>query len=107
MKKLTGYPFTTVVAEQFGKKTEAPTPVVESTGTGGGIKLFCAGVGDNTPDAVNASRPIKDTELNNILLKKVIHEEIVEFCKNVLKELNNRTWQLKEYMSWERFVGGQ
>jgi lysyl-tRNA synthetase class II len=48
-----------------------------------------------------------DTELNNILLKKVIHEEIVEFCKNVLKECNNRTWQLKEYMSWERFVGGQ
>jgi hypothetical protein len=48
-----------------------------------------------------------DTELNNILLKKVMHEEIVDFCKNVLKELNNRTWQLKEYMSWERFVGGQ
>lgn len=48
-----------------------------------------------------------DTELNNILLKKVIHEEIAEFCKNVLKELNNRTWQLKEYMAWERFIGGQ
>jgi Recombination, repair and ssDNA binding protein UvsY len=48
-----------------------------------------------------------DTELNNILLKKVIHEEIVEFCKNVLKELNNRTWQLKSYMDWEKFVGGQ
>jgi hypothetical protein len=36
-----------------------------------------------------------------------MHEEIVEFCKQVLKELNNRTWQLKEYMSWERFIGGQ
>jgi lysyl-tRNA synthetase class II len=48
-----------------------------------------------------------DTELNSILLKKVMHEEIVEFCKQVLKELNNRTWQLKEYMSWERFIGGQ
>ena len=59
----TVYPFTTVVAEQFGKTTGAPTPIVESTGTGGGIKLFCAGTGDNTPDAVNASRPIKDTEL--------------------------------------------
>ena len=48
-----------------------------------------------------------DTELNNLLLKKVIHEEIVEFCKNVLKELNNRTWQLKSFMDWEKFVGGQ
>lgn len=48
-----------------------------------------------------------DVELNNILLKKVMHEEIVDFCKNVLKECNNRTWQLKEYMSWERFIGGQ
>lgn len=48
-----------------------------------------------------------DIELNNILLKKVIHEEIVEFCRNVLKELNNRTWQLKSYMDWEKFVGGQ
>ena len=48
-----------------------------------------------------------DVELNNILLKKVMHEEIVEFCKNVLKECNNRTWQLKSYMDWEKFVGGQ
>ena len=47
-----------------------------------------------------------DTELNNILLKKVMHEEIVEFCKSVLKELNNRTWQIKSYMDWERFIGG-
>lgn len=47
-----------------------------------------------------------DTDLNNMLLKKVVHEEIVDFCKNVLKELNNRTWQLKEYMAWERFIGG-
>ena len=59
----TVYPFTTAVAENFGKKTGAATPVVESTGTGGGIKLFCAGAGEDTPDAVNASRPIKDTEL--------------------------------------------
>jgi phosphate transport system substrate-binding protein len=58
----TVYPFTTAVAEQFGKTSGAPTPVVESTGTGGGIKLFCAGVGDEHPDAVNASRPMKDSE---------------------------------------------
>jgi len=48
-----------------------------------------------------------DPDLNNILLKKLMHEEIVEFCKNVLKECNNRTWQLKSYMDWEKFVGGQ
>jgi hypothetical protein len=48
-----------------------------------------------------------DPDLNNILLKKLMHEEIVEFCKNVLKECNNRTWQLRSYMDWERFIGGQ
>lgn len=59
----TVYPFTTAVAENFGKTTGNPTPVVESTGTGGGIKLFCAGAGEDTPDAVNASRPMKDSEI--------------------------------------------
>jgi len=48
-----------------------------------------------------------DEELNNLLLKKVINEEIVEFCKAVLKELSNRTWQLKTYIDYERFIGGQ
>lgn len=59
----TVYPFTTIVAEQFGKKTDLPTPIVESTGTGGGIKMFCEGAGEDTPDAVNASRAIKESEL--------------------------------------------
>jgi phosphate transport system substrate-binding protein len=58
----TVYPFTTAVAEQFSKKNSVSTPIVESTGTGGGIKLFCAGDGPDTPDAVNASRTIKDVE---------------------------------------------
>ncbi|MGZ9089701.1 MAG: substrate-binding domain-containing protein, partial [Rhodoplanes sp.] len=52
----TVYPFTTTVAENFGKTTGFKTPVVESTGTGGGFKLFCEGVGVNTPDITNASR---------------------------------------------------
>lgn len=47
-----------------------------------------------------------DTDLNSILLKKVMHEEIVEFCRSVLKEINNRTWQLRSYMDWEKFIGG-
>jgi phosphate transport system substrate-binding protein len=59
----TVYPFSTAVAEQFGRTRGFKTPVVESTGTGGGIKLFCAGVGDKTPDVANASRRMKDTEL--------------------------------------------
>jgi phosphate transport system substrate-binding protein len=59
----TVYPFSTAVAEQFGRTRGFKTPVVESTGTGGGIKLFCAGTGDQTPDIANASRRMKDTEL--------------------------------------------
>jgi len=47
-----------------------------------------------------------DTELNNILLKKTVHEEIVNFCGSVLKELNNRTWQLKSFIDWEKFTSG-
>ncbi len=61
----TVYPFTTAVAEQFGKSSGMKTPVVESTGTGGGMKLFCAGVGPKHPDATNASRAIKKSEYEN------------------------------------------
>ena len=58
----TVYPYATVVAEQFGKKGSFKTPVIESTGTGGGMKLFCAGIGVNHPDITNASRAIKTKE---------------------------------------------
>lgn len=61
----TVYPFTTAVAEQFGKSTGMKTPVVESTGTGGGFKLFCSGVGEDTPDFSNASRAIKKGEFED------------------------------------------
>jgi phosphate transport system substrate-binding protein len=59
----TVYPFSTVVAEQFGKATKFKAPKVESTGTGGGLKLFCDGVGVKFPDIANASRRIKESEL--------------------------------------------
>ena len=59
----TVYPFSSSVAEEFGSTSKFPTPVVESTGTGGGMKLFCSGVGLDTPDITNASRRIKDKEL--------------------------------------------
>lgn len=58
----TVYPFATTVAEQFGKTTKFKTPKIESTGSGGGMKLFCAGVGVKTPDVTNASRRIKSSE---------------------------------------------
>ncbi len=58
----TVYPFATVVAERFGKSTDFKTPKIESTGSGGGIKLFCAGVGVETPDITNASRRMKTSE---------------------------------------------
>ncbi len=61
----TVYPFTTAVAENFGKTSGMKTPVVESTGTGGGMKLFCAGAGDDTPDFTNASRRIKKAEFED------------------------------------------
>jgi phosphate transport system substrate-binding protein len=61
----TVYPFTTAVAEQFGKSGAGKTPVVESTGTGGGFKLFCAGVGAAHPDVSNASRRIKKGEFDD------------------------------------------
>ena len=59
----TVFPFSTAVAEQFGKTTKFKTPVVESTGSGGGLKLFCAGVGVQHPDITNASRRIKKSEV--------------------------------------------
>jgi phosphate transport system substrate-binding protein len=61
----TVYPFTTAVAEQVGKLPGMKTPVVESTGTGGGMKLFCAGVGVDHPDATNASRRMKKGEFES------------------------------------------
>ncbi len=58
----TVFPFSTAVAEQFGKTTKFKTPVVESTGSGGGMKLFCSGIGVEHPDITNASRRIKSSE---------------------------------------------
>jgi len=59
----TVYPFTTAVAETYAKKTGNPAPKVESTGTGGGMKLFCEGAGVETADMTGASRRIKESEL--------------------------------------------
>ena len=47
-----------------------------------------------------------DEDLTKLKRKKAYHEEAASFCTNVMKELNNRTWQLKEYMGWEKFIQG-
>ena len=60
----TVYPFSTVVAENFGNKTGIKVPKIESTGSGGGMKLFCKGLGTSHPDITNASRRIKKNEFN-------------------------------------------
>jgi phosphate transport system substrate-binding protein len=60
----TVYPFATVVAEEFGRADNGfKAPIIESTGSGGGLKLFCAGKGPGTPDVTNASRRIKSKEV--------------------------------------------
>lgn len=72
----TVYPFTTLVAERFARNTKFPAPKVESTGTGGGMKLFCTGVGVQHPDIENASRRIKQSEFDTCRKNGV--KEIVE-----------------------------
>ncbi|RBP50907.1 substrate-binding domain-containing protein [Arenicella xantha] len=72
----TVYPFATVVAERFGKSSDFKAPKVESTGSGGGLKLFCNGVGVATPDVANASRRIKSSEFEQCQANGV--KDIVE-----------------------------
>ena len=70
----TVYPFSTAVAEEFGNATSFKTPVIESTGTGGGFKLFCGGLGLSFPDIANASRRIK-------------HSEVIKCADNAINEI--------------------
>lgn len=72
----TVFPFATAAAEEFGNTTSFKTPIIESTGTGGGLKLFCAGVGSTHPDIANASRRVKQSELD--LCHKNGVDEVVE-----------------------------
>lgn len=69
----TMYPFSTVVAERFGRRTSFRTPKVEATGSGGGFKLFCAGIGVRHPDITNSSRRIKPSELQMCARNGVDH----------------------------------
>ena len=60
----TVYPFATVVAERFGRISGFKTPKIESTGSGGGMKLFCSGLGVDSPDVTNSSRRMKKSEFD-------------------------------------------
>ncbi len=72
----TVYPFATVVAENFGRTQGFKTPKIESTGSGGGLKLFCNGVGVEHPDITNSSRRIKKSEVETCAKNGVA--EIIE-----------------------------
>ena len=72
----TVYPFSTVAAERFGRGSEFKTPKVESTGTGGGLKMFCDGIGVDFPDIANTSRAIKSSEAASCAANGV--DEVIE-----------------------------
>lgn len=73
----TVYPFAKLVAENFSRSfPDMRSPLIESTGTGNGIQLFCSGLGPNTPDMVNASRRMKPAEFDSCASNKV--DEIIE-----------------------------
>jgi phosphate transport system substrate-binding protein len=98
----TVYPFSTVVAEQFGKTTKFKAPKVEATGSGGGLKLFCDGVGVKFPDIANSSRRIKSSEVDQcrkngvaeIIELKIGYDGIVIANSKQGKQLNLSLKQL-------------
>jgi phosphate transport system substrate-binding protein len=91
----TVYPFATVVAERFGRSTGGATPKVESTGSGGGMKLFCAGVGTQHADITNASRRMKKSEFQKCQANGVkdVIEVLIGFDGIVLAN-SNKTKQM-------------
>ena len=69
----TVFPFSTAVAEQFGKASNFSTPVVESTGTGGGMKLFCSGIGEDHPDITERVAPDEEVRSSTTARKRHRH----------------------------------
>ena len=100
----TVFPFATAVAEQFGNTTEFVTPIIESTGSGGGLRLFCAGVGLEHPDVTNASRRMKTSEFDTCMENGVteITEVVVGFDGIVLANSNSApTYELTRGQIWQ------
>ena len=99
----TVYPFSTIVAERFGNRGNFKTPVIESTGTGGGMKLFCQGVGSSHPDISNASRAMKDSEWKNCqengvtgIIEVAFGNDGIAFANNI----NSRKLNLTRKQLW-------
>lgn len=93
----TVYPFASYVAEEFGATTKYPTPVIESTGSGGGHKLFGAGVGENTPDITNSSRRIKLSEFKRAQengVKEIVEAKIGFDGITLAQNINNPSLKL-------------
>jgi len=111
----TVYPYATVVAEKFGKQGGFKTPVIESTGTGGGMKLFCAGVGTNHPDITNASRAIKSSEKElcakngvNDIIEIVVGNDGISFAHSVNSpDVNFTKEQLWRALAMQVDVNGE
>lgn len=87
----TVFPFTSTVIERFAQASGGPAPIIESTGTGGGMKLFCGGVGEGHPDFTGASRAIKDSEKETCAANGVtdVTEMMIGFDGIVLANSNN------------------
>ncbi len=106
----TVFPFSTSVAESYARATGAATPVVESTGSGGGMKLFCSGVGTDTPDITNASRRMKAKEFKLCQENGVtdIIESIVGFDGIVVANAKNApTFELSREILYKALAKGQ
>lgn len=100
----TVYPFATVVAETFGNNTKFKTPTIESTGSGGGLKAFCAGVGVQYPDITNSSRRIKASEID-LCARNGIDEIIeVKIGYDGIVIANSRNSQLMKLTRKEIFL---
>jgi phosphate transport system substrate-binding protein len=108
----TVYPFATVVAERFGRGSDFKTPKVESTGSGGGLKLFCEGIGVNYPDIANASRAIKRSEVdscasngvNEIIEVKIGYDGIV--IANAIQGISLRLTRKDIFLALAKMVPG-
>ncbi len=94
----TVFPYTQAVAEQFSNNTGAPSPIVESTGTGGGMQIFCGGIGEGHPDLTGASRAMKDSEWAKCVENGVteVSEALIGFdgLSMAISRANDFDWDL-------------
>ncbi len=99
----TVFPFATAVAEQFGNSTDFDTPVVESTGSGGGLRLFCAGVGVEHPDITNASRRVKMSEVETCAENGVEFTEVLAGYDGIVmaNAESGPSYELSKAQVWE------